>query len=65
MKLTVQELNVIIDTLLGSARLVDDMTAASMFTYTASAREALAKRLINRASEIEIGIDTNESGDDK
>ena len=59
MKLTVQELNIIIDALLGSIRIVDS-TGLGLFAYTSKAREALAKELIGRADMIWIGIDTDE-----
>lgn len=56
MKLTAQELNVIIDTLLRSTEIVGD----TVFTYTRDTREELATELINRADVIWIGVDTEE-----
>jgi len=57
MKLTVQELNIIIDTLIGSTNIID-RTDLVLFKYSLQERDTLAQELIVRADAIHIGVDT-------
>ena len=58
MKLTAQELNIIIDTLSGSIQINDPDLA--VFKYPTMTRQNLAHELILRADQIWIGVDTDE-----
>ena len=54
MKISLTDLNVIVDSLLGSAGIVDDY--GNLFKYTADTREGVAKKLIKEMSKVDLDV---------
>lgn len=57
MKLTLYDLNVIIDTLVGTQSLED---GGRLFKYTAEGRRAVALKLIDETTKVELELDVKE-----
>jgi len=57
MKISLYDLNIIVDTLLGSQSISDGGT---LWKYTASAREKVAKRLLQEMSDLKLKIKVND-----
>jgi len=54
MKISLSDLNVIVDTLLGSTSIAD---GGRLFKYTADTRRGVSKKLIEKMSEVNLDIE--------
>ena len=54
MKISLGDLNVMLDTLLGSTSIVD---GGKLFKYTADTRKGVSKKLIEKMSEVDLDIE--------
>jgi len=57
MKISLTDLNVIVDTLLGSAGIIDN---ENLFKYTGDTREGVAKKLIKEMSQVNLNIEVKD-----